>query len=128
MQRVKSGLWVAAHVRRLAVEGIQAFVTRRGAEEAGAIYVKVARLDGTADLYGPASQFAVADADDTELPPGRLFERLAEAVPEAEIDDRLRREARFDPDTWVVEIEDRAGRHRLDLVATRPEIPWPPRV
>lgn len=123
LQRLKSGIWVAAHIRRLAVEGVVAVVARRGAEEAGAIYVKVVRPDRTADLFGPAPQTAF-DPDD-ERAFGRLFERLAEAAPEAEIDARLARETRFDPDLWILEIEDRAGRHFLDL--QRPPPPaWPP--
>ena len=35
-------------------------------------------------------------------------------VPEADIEARLVREIRFDPDVWIVEVEDRAGRHFLD--------------
>jgi hypothetical protein len=36
-------------------------------------------------------------------------------VPEASVEERLAKEIRFDPDVWVVETEDRAGRHFLDL-------------
>jgi hypothetical protein len=39
-------------------------------------------------------------------------------VPEASIEERLAKEVRFDPDAWIVEIEDRAGRHFLDLART----------
>jgi hypothetical protein len=38
-----------------------------------------------------------------------------EPLPEAAVDDRLAKEIQFDPDAWIVEIEDRAGRHFLDL-------------
>ncbi len=51
--RLKSGIWVAAYVRRCHIDGAFAAVRRRGAEEAGAIYIKLNRLDGTAILYGP---------------------------------------------------------------------------
>jgi hypothetical protein len=34
----------------------------------------------------------------------------------AEIEARLAREIKFDPDLWIVEVEDRAGRHFLDHV------------
>ena len=110
--RLKSALWVAAYIRRCDVEGVFAAVRRRGAEEAGAIFVKVARLDGTAELFGPAPQSAF----DSAHPAERLFspilaERLA---PEEKVEARLAREVRFDPDVWIVEIEDRAGRNFLD--------------
>jgi hypothetical protein len=45
--RLKSNIWVSAYVRRCDVEGAFAAVRRKGAEEAGAIFVKVNRLDGT---------------------------------------------------------------------------------
>ncbi|MCW1840649.1 DUF1491 family protein [Prosthecomicrobium hirschii] len=115
MIRLKSAIWVAAHIRRLAAEGITAMVARSGSEEAGAIFVKVWRRDGTADLYGPAPQSAFEE-DGPGPGPDRLFERLAERVPERDVEARLASERRFDPDCWVIEIEDADGRHRLDLV------------
>lgn len=85
---------------------------RRGAEEAGAIFVKLNRLDGTAELFGPAPQTAF----DESHPSDRAFRPCLapQPAPEAEIEARLTREIRFDPDLWIVEVEDRAGRHFLD--------------
>ncbi|MCC6776699.1 MAG: DUF1491 family protein [Hyphomicrobiales bacterium] len=112
--RLKSGIWVAAYIRRCHIEGAFAAVRRRGAEEAGAIFVKLNRLDGTAELFGPAPQSAFAEA----RPVDRLFIRALgeQPVPEAKVEERLARELRFDPDAWIVEVEDRAGRHFLDQV------------
>lgn len=109
--RLTSALFVAAHIRRCFVEGATAVVVRRGAEEAGAIFFEVDRLDGTVDLYGPAPQTAFDD----ERPADRLFQLIAEKAEPAEISGRLAREAKFDPDIWVVAIEDRDGRSFLDL-------------
>jgi hypothetical protein len=116
--RLKSGIWVAAYLRRCNVEGVAAVVRRRGAEEAGAIFIKVARLDGTATLYGPAPQSAFDEAQ----PADRLFTAVlggTAPVVEADAEARLTREIRFDPDIWIVESEDRAGRHFLDDALTR---------
>jgi hypothetical protein len=60
----------------------------------------------------PAPQTAYDDS--------RPFERVftpSSATPVAEqaIEERLAKEIRFDPDVWIVEIEDKAGRHFLDL-------------
>ena len=110
--RLRSDLWVSAYLRRCAVEGVTAVLRRRGAAEAGAIFVKVDRLDGSAALYGAAPAV-------DELPPGldRLFARQhdAEGLPPAEIEARLARQRGFDPDIWVIEVEDRDGRSFLDL-------------
>jgi hypothetical protein len=32
-----------------------------------------------------------------------------------DVEERMARELRFDPDLWLVEVDDRAGRHFLDL-------------
>jgi hypothetical protein len=112
--RLKSAIWVAAYIRRCGVEGLFAAVRRRGAEEAGAIFVKLNRLDGTAELFGPAPQAVFEEA----RPSDRAFTRsLGEIpVPEAKVEERLTREIRFDPDAWIVEVEDKQGRHFLDNV------------
>lgn len=113
--RLKSGIWVAAYLRRCNVEGVFAAVRRRGAEEAGAIFIKINRLDGTATLYGPAPQSAFDEAQ----PADRMFAAVAGRDPpakDADIEARLVREMRFDPDLWIIEAEDRAGRNFLDNV------------
>jgi hypothetical protein len=111
--RLKSAIWVAAYIRRCQVEGIFAAVRRHGADEAGAIFIKVNRLDGNADLYGPAPQTAFDEAQ----PADRAFAAAlkTQPAPDTDVEAYLVREMRFDPDVWIVEIEDRGGRHLLDL-------------
>jgi hypothetical protein len=112
--RLKTALWVAAYLRRCQFEGLFGAVRRRGAEEAGAVFVRINRLDGTSDLYGPAPQstFDAGQALD------RTFSAsLAEQpAPDAAIEAYLAREVKFDSDVWIVEVEDRAGRHFLDII------------
>jgi hypothetical protein len=109
--RLKSSIWVSAYLRRCQVEGAVATLRRRGAEEAGAIFIKINRLDGTGDLFGPAPQTAF-DGQPTD----RMFALCLKmpGQPEPELEARLSREIRFDPDLWIVEVEDRQGRHWLD--------------
>ncbi len=110
--RLKSAIWVAAYLRRCQTAGVFGAVRRRGAEEAGAVFVKVATLDGNAMLYVPAPQTVYDDSRPIE----RIFTPMAPLpVPEPSVEERLVREINFDPDAWVVETEDRAGRHFLDL-------------
>jgi hypothetical protein len=110
--RLKSSIWVAAYLRRCQTEAVFGAVRRRGAEEAGAVLVKVALLDGNAMLYVPAPQTVYDDSRPIE----RFFISVwPQPVPEATVEERLAREIRFDPDAWIVETEDRAGRHFLDL-------------
>jgi hypothetical protein len=112
--RLKSAIWVAAYVRRCNIEGAFAAVRRRGAEDAGAIFIKLNRLNGTAELFGPAPQSAFDDA----RPVDRAFSRSfgAGPVPEEKVEEKLAKETRFDPDVWIIEVEDRNGRHFIDNV------------
>jgi len=106
--RLKSEVWVKAYLRRAAIAGAPGVVVRRGDADAGIILIKIARLDGHCDLYGPAP--AGLTSDDGE----RRWIRLAEKVPEHEVEARVAGERRLDPDLWVVEIEDRNGSHFLE--------------
>jgi len=115
MSRLKSSLWVAAYLRRCQTEGIFGAVRKRGAEDAGAVFVKIGLLDGNAMLYAPAPQTVYDESRPTE----RLFVAASpQPVAEAAVEERLTRELRFDPDAWIVETEDKAGRHFLDLAKT----------
>ncbi|MEW6254985.1 MAG: DUF1491 family protein [Pseudomonadota bacterium] len=110
--RLKSAIFVAAVVRTANGAGAFAAVRRRGAEEAGAVFVKVSTLDGCAALYGPAPQSAFDEA----FPADRLFRLLVQpGRPESESEARMEKELRFDPDLWFVEIEDREGRSFVDV-------------
>jgi hypothetical protein len=110
--RLKSSIWVAAYLRRCQTEGVFGVVRRRGAEEAGAVIVKVTLLDGNAMLYIPAPQTVYDDSRPIE----RIFTPTSKApMAEASVEERLAKEVGFDPDTWIIETEDRSGRHFLDL-------------
>jgi hypothetical protein len=116
IMRVKSGIWVAAYIRRCQVEGAQAVLRRRGADEAGAVFIKVSRLDGTAEVYAPAPQAAFDEA----RPADRAFISALKMKPSSEADAEayLARQIKFDSDVWIVEVEDRAGRSFLDTVVS----------
>jgi hypothetical protein len=105
--RLKSSIWVAAYLRRCQTAGVFGAVRRRGAEEAGAVFVKVATLDGNAMLYVPAPQTVYDDS--------RPIERIFMPIPAPSVEERITKEIRFDPDAWIIETEDKAGRHFLDL-------------
>jgi hypothetical protein len=112
--RLKSGIWVAAYIRRCQIEGAQAVLRRRGAEEAGAVFIKVSKLDGTAEVFAPAPQSAFDEA----RPSDRAFVRSLkpDSATEADAESYLARQIKFDSDIWFVEVEDRAGRNFLDTV------------
>jgi hypothetical protein len=109
--RLRSDFWVAALRRRAEAAGAFVSIARRGAEEAGAIFVRVDRHDGRFDLYGPAPQTFF----DEESVRDRLFSRIVHEAAEDVARARIEQEMRFDPDLWIVDIEDRQGRPFLEL-------------
>jgi len=116
--RVKSGLWVKAHIRRCNGESVMAVVARSGHEAAGAIYIKVNILNGQAAIYGPApTGMEISDGE-------RRWVCASgnEPVSEADADAYLVRQGEFDPDFWIIEIEDKEGRHLLGSALVSLEI------
>ena len=85
-------------------------LARRGDADAGAIYIKVSRLDGTATLFGPAPAGLDEAGEDRRWQP--CLEPAS--VSEDEADAYLARQTDFDPDLWIVSVEDRQGRHFLE--------------
>ncbi len=108
--RLTSEIFAAALVRRVFGDGGFAAIERRGAEAAGAVFVVARGRGGELALFGPAPQSLADDGGE------RLFLREAAADEEA-LRRRFEREARFDPDFWVVEIETDRPEHYLKLVA-----------
>jgi hypothetical protein len=104
MWRIKAEIYVQALVRRVNSECISV-IARRGDTDAGGIYVRVNRLDGRSGLL-------VAF---TDMNGERRWRVLASHLtPDDQIEDMLVREIARDPDMWVVEIEDKQGRHFLE--------------
>lgn len=104
MVRLAAGVWVRAYLARLQAEGIPVYVVARGDETAGAVLVKLATMDGNAAAF-----HRVVDL----MSGARRWDVLAEGE-EAEVDAAIARQRGFDPDLWVIEVEDARGRHLLD--------------
>ncbi|MEN9060467.1 DUF1491 family protein [Ponticoccus litoralis] len=104
MTRLSTRFWIDAYRRRLALRDIPAFVTAHGDDTAGAVLVKLATLDGQARAFTRGFDLMTGARQWTQLAAG----------PEAEVDAAIARQRGFDPDLWVIEVEDRQGRHLLD--------------
>ena len=104
---LKTEIWASALIRRAEIGGAFAGVVRKGDPDAGAVLVKVARLDGSARLYTPARD-GEGERIWLDLSAGPLGED------EKAIDHYIARRTDDDPDLWVLEIEDKHGRHFLE--------------
>ena len=102
--RLTTDIWVAAYLARLRLLEIPVFVTRKGDATAGAILVKLNTLDGQAKVFQRSFDLMSGD---------RKWVVLCEG-PEHEVDASVTAQSGFDPDLWVLEVEDKMGRHLLD--------------
>lgn len=111
--RLKSGIWVQAFLRRNEISGRYGAVIRRGADEAGTVFVVISHLDGTHHLLGPPPGASINAEGERQW--------IAELEPPADsqaVNDFIAKRARFDPDIWVVEVEDRTGTAGLTFEAS----------
>ena len=106
--RVKAELWIKAHIRKCNAKAIPATVVRRGDNQAGALIIKVNQLGPGCSVLVPTNT----------LDGGQKWRRaLGEnLVPESEADAYIEKQLKIDPDIWILEIEDRQGRHLVDDV------------
>lgn len=101
-------MWVRAYLRRCQAEDVPAVVVRRGDEAAGAILISV--NSGTAP-YAFTSRPPRLERKRDRPALDELFRRAPGQLTEA--DHYPTRQREFDPDLWIIEIEDRTGRHFL---------------
>lgn len=106
LDELKTDFWASALIRRAGIGGAFAAVVRKGDTDAGAVLVKVATLDRKARLYAPARN-GEGERIWLDLSAGSLGDD------EAEVDAAIRKRTEKDPDIWVIEVEDRQGRHFL---------------
>ncbi len=104
MTRLTTEIWVAAYLTRCRLATIPAFILQKGDHTAGAVLVKLNTLDGQACCYQRSFDLMSGE---------RQWVVLSEGA-EAEVDASITKQKSFDPDLWVIEIEDKAGRHLLD--------------
>ncbi|SDO12260.1 hypothetical protein SAMN05216196_103453 [Lutimaribacter pacificus] len=102
--RLTARFWVDAYLARLRLLDIPAFVVAHGDDTGGAVLVKLNTLDGQARLFHRTFDLMSGD---------RVWDVLADGV-ERDVDATLARQRATDPDLWVIEVEDRQGRHLLD--------------
>jgi hypothetical protein len=102
--QLDTDIWVYALLRRASQGGAFATVERRGDSRGGAVLVKILN-----QRTGDAKLLAEAAGLDGE----RLWMRPILSSREADIDAYIARAVRIDPDLWVVEVADSAGRHFL---------------
>jgi hypothetical protein len=104
--RLKSELRVQAWLRRANGLGLMTAVVRKGEAESGTVILKINRHGAGCEVFSPVADPNGASAWMSAFPKG--------AVKEPEADAYLQRQAKYDPDLWVLEIEDPKGLFALE--------------
>ncbi|MDA9865253.1 DUF1491 family protein [bacterium] len=104
MSRLTTEIWVAAYLTRLRLATIPAYIIQKGDGTAGAVLVKLNKLDGSASCFQRSFDLMTDE---------RKWVVHAQGT-EAEVDSSIAKQRSFDPDLWVIEIEDKTGKHLLD--------------
>ena len=102
--RLASEFWVHAYLARLRRDSIPAFVAAIGDPDAGAVLVKLNRLDGSGRIFQRTYDMG---AD-------KWSWKMLDEGPDSDLENYLERQRARDPDLWIVEVEDKCGRHMLD--------------
>lgn len=104
MSRLTAEIWVAAYLTRLRLAAIPAYIMQKGDTTAGAVLVKLSTMDGQAVCFHRSFDIMTGE---------RQWVVLSEGD-ESDVDDSISKQKGFDPDLWVIEVEDKHGRHLLD--------------
>lgn len=103
---ITTGIWVMAQVRLCDRAFIPATVVRRGDPDAGTVLLKLNRFEQGVTVFTQTSS--------TGDEPAWNRGTGAAPVSEADADAYIQRQVKYDPDVWVLEIEDRKGQYKLD--------------
>jgi len=104
--RLRTNIRVQAMLWRCSAAGAVPTVARRGDQDAGALLVKSNNLQG--------GFFVLTETRDAQGRLAWLRGTGPATVDEATADAYIARQVKYDPDIWVVEIEDRLGRTFVD--------------
>lgn len=102
--KLTADIWVSAYLARLRQIEVPAFVVQKGDATAGAVLIKLNTLDGQASCYQRSFDLMTGE---------RRWMVLSEGD-ESDVDASIGKQRGFDPDIWVIEVEDKQGRHLLD--------------
>ena len=94
--RIKTSLWIEAHIRTCFAADMPAFVVARGDSDRGGILLKIDQFDSGITLYEKTMDFD-----------GNIAWRcLSSGETASETTERITKKRNFDSDLWVLEIED----------------------
>jgi len=112
MQTIRSEIWATAFLRRHNNLGNICVISRRGDPVAGQVWIELDHLDGSISLFTPAPNLMIVENVDD-----KAFLCRLDHAPRSEVEKRVKQEADFDPDFWLITLECRSGEHGLHVLS-----------
>jgi len=100
---LRAGFWVKAQIKICYLNAIPVVVTKKGDPDAGAVFIKIDRLDKGVTVLSQTRDDQGHRVWITATGPDPVTSQQADAY--------LERQNKYDPDLWILEIEDRDGRY-----------------
>jgi len=107
IDRLKTSIWIQAQTRICGLAHISIFVVKKGDPDAGVVLLKVSSMDGLCRLYSQIRDPSGALAWSQSASGGNRLN-------DADADAYIEKQKKYDPDIWVVEVEDPNGLYQLD--------------
>jgi len=104
IDRLKSSIWIQAQIRICALSHLSTYVIKKGDPDAGAIFILINKLNGDNFIYYQKRDMK-----------GDIGWEKSNSTPlnEKEVSDYLEKQKKYDPDLWILEIEDPAGEYKF---------------
>jgi len=104
--RLKSSIWIQAQIRICSISNLSAYVMKRGDPDAGAIFLHLNKLNGNNLVYNQirtiSGQIAWSQSGS------------GTTLGDKEVYDYLEKQKKYDPDLWILEIEDPEDKYKFD--------------
>jgi hypothetical protein len=104
--RLKSGIWIQAQIRLCSIANLPTYVGKKGDADAGAIFLRINKLDGSNFIYSQTRDIS-GDIAWSQANSG-------DALSDSEAFEYLEKQQKYDPDLWILEIEDPDGNYQFD--------------
>ena len=111
LDRLKTDLWIQAQIRMCTVSNLSTYVIKRGDPDAGAIFLHLNKLNGKNFIYNQIRTISgeIAWSQSSGERP----------LDENEAYDYLEKQKKYDPDLWILEIEDPDNKYKFDGIILR---------
>ena len=104
--RLKSSIWIQAQIRICSISNLSAYVMKRGDPDAGAIFLHLNKLNGNNLVYNQiraiSGQIAWSQSGN------------GTTLDDREAHDYLEKQKKYDPDLWILEIDDPEDKYKFD--------------